>query len=89
MSLTATTDEASRRLERRQLESTLFSLEADHTHLVRRRDEHVVLLRGLRQKLHQLEQQVEEEENTLHTLEAKILEQETEVNTAKKKLRLL
>lgn len=89
MSLTATTDEANRRLERRQLESELFSLEADRTHLTRRRDEHVVLLQGLRQKLRQLEQQVEEAEGALHTLEAKILEQETGVNTAKKKLRLL
>lgn len=89
MSTHSLAEAAERRQERRHLEATLFSLEADRTHVTRRRDDQVMLLQGARQKLRQAEREVAEAETILDELEAKITEKDIEIAREKKKLQLL
>ncbi len=90
MSIHSSTEEAlERRHDRRKIESELFSLEAEHSGMIRRRDEQVVLLKNLRHKQRLAESEVLEAEGELKTIETRILEKETEIGSQKKKLRLL
>lgn len=86
---TSDTAAGERRHNRRQIEVSLFSLEADHSQLIRRRDEHVLFVRGLRQKVHQAEEALLAAEAELTRLEGGIDEKALEVSQAKKLLRLL
>lgn len=82
-------EETAKRSSRRKLQSDLFSLEAEYSGMIRRRDEQVVLLQNLRQKERLAQAQVIEAKAELEKFEARILEKQGEVDRLKKKLRLL
>lgn len=80
---------AERRSKRRQAESTLFSLEADRSHLEREETALGTALLSLRQSLRKTEASIEEQETKLRTVEAKMMQLDNEIQRAKKDLRLL
>lgn len=86
---TSDTAVSEQRHNRRQIEISLFSLQADYNQLVRRRDEQVLFVRSLRQKVHQAEEALLAAEAELTHLEGNISEKALEVGRATKQLRLL
>ena len=90
MSINSSTEEIlDRNHDRRKIESELFSLEAEHSGMIRRRDEQGGLLKNLRHKQRLAESEVLEAEEELKAIETRILEKEAEISSQKKKLRLL
>ncbi|TXH01715.1 MAG: hypothetical protein E6P95_01340 [Candidatus Moraniibacteriota bacterium] len=78
-----------KRNKRRQLESQLFSLEADRSHLEREQVSVGTSLQGLRQNLRQLEAQIEASEADLNKIEGKLLVLNADIQKIKKGIRLL
>ncbi len=78
-----------RRTKRRQLELQLFSLEADRSRFEREQESMGISLMSLRRSLHQIETQIQEQEQNLEKITGKILTIDAEIQKAKKSIRLL
>lgn len=89
MSTPLSPEEAERQSKKRQIESGLFSLEADRSHLLRKQALLVTTLHGLRHALHDQEVRIANEEAALQALSSRILEIESTIAHEKKRLHFL